>query len=135
MWNKFWISKVKYYRYSAIITNNEEKNETDVIQFYNQRWDSENTNRYMLNDFNLNSLPFMDMATNTVSMYMMAYAAILFEWSKSILVNNKVEAIQKTMRIKAVCFHYITVAGEWVVKKGKEILKMYSEKKHQVLEI
>jgi len=77
----------------------------------------------------------MDMATNTVYMYMMAYAAILFEWSKSILVNNKVEAIQITMRIKAVCFHYITVAGEWVVKKGKEILKMYSEKKYQVLEI
>ena len=123
------------YRYSAIITNNETKSETDVIQFYNQRGDSENTNRYMLNDFNLNSLPFMDMDTNTVYMYMMAYAAILFEWSKSILVNNKVEAIELTMRVKAVCFHYLTVAGEWVIKKGKEILKMYSEKNYQVLEI
>lgn len=123
------------YRYSAIITNDTERSETEVIQFYNQRGDSENTNRYMLNEFNLNSLPFMDMNTNTVYMYMMAYAAILFEWSKSILVKNKVEAIEMTMRVKAVCFHYITVAGEWVTKKGKKILKMYSEKKYQVLEI
>lgn len=123
------------YKYSAIITNDKEQSETEVITFYNQRGDSENTNRYMLNDFNLNSLPFMDMDTNTVYMYMMAYAAILFEWSKSILVKNKVEAVEMTMRVKAVCFHYITVSGEWISKKGKEILKMYSEKKYQVLEI
>ena len=123
------------YSYSAIITNNESESEKEVIQFYNQRGDSENTNRYMLNDFNLNSLPFMDLNTNTVYRYMMAYAAILFEWSKTILVKNKVEAIELSMRVKAVCFHYITVAGEWMTKKGTQILKIYSEKRYQVLEI
>ena len=117
------------YRYSAIITNNEKQSEKEVIQFYNQRGDSENTNRYMLNDFNLNSLPFMDMDTNTVYMYMMAYAAILFEWSKSILITNKVEAIELNMRV----FCIYKIAG--FVKKqmlARQCINDLTESKRKV---
>lgn len=123
------------YRYQAIITNQMEWSEQQVIQFYNQRGDAENTNRYMLNDFNLSHLPFMDMNTNTVYMYLMGYAAILFEWSKALLLKNKVEGITACMRVKAICFHYLHVAGEWIVKKGKAILKIYSTKRYRPLQI
>lgn len=123
------------YRYGAIITNDEVQSEQEVIQFYNLRGDAENTNRYMLNDFNLSHLPFMDMNTNTVYMYLMGYAAILFEWAKTVLVQNKVAAITTTMRVKAVCFHYLSVAGEWVLKKGKQILKIYTSTTYKPLQI
>ena len=77
----------------------------------------------------------MDMNTNTVYMYLMGYAAILFEWAKTVLVQNKVAAITTTMRVKAVCFHYLSVAGEWVLKKGKQILKIYTSTTYKPLQI
>ena len=63
------------YNYQGIITNNEEMSEQFAIEFYNQRGDAENSNRYLLNDFNFNHLPFPDMDTNTVYMYLMAICA------------------------------------------------------------
>ena len=77
------------YTYQGIITNNYEVTEKEVIEFYNQRGDAENSNRYMLNDFNLHHLPFPDLSTNTVYMYLMAMCATLFEWVKTVLVKNK----------------------------------------------
>ena len=94
-----------------------------MIEFYNLRGDAENSNRYILNDFNLHHLPFPDMDTNTVYMYLMAMCATLFEWVKTVLVKNKTKAITLTMRVKAVCFHYITVATTFITHARKKILK------------
>jgi hypothetical protein len=123
------------YTFQAIITNQMEQTEQAVIAFYNQRGDAENSNRYQLNDFNMNNLPFMDINTNTVYMYLSGYAAILFEYSKQLLLKNKVEGIKPCMRVKAICFHYIHVAGEWIKKKGQEILKIFSTKKYKPLQV
>ena len=76
------------YNYYGIITNDKIKDDKSIIEFYNQRGDSENSNRYMLNDFNLHHLPFPDMCTNTAYMYLMAMCTTLFEWVKQILVAN-----------------------------------------------
>ena len=114
------------YTYQGIITNNEGQTEKEVIEFYNQRGDSENSNRYILNDFNLHHLPFPDMNTNTVYMYLMAMCAILFEWVKTILVKYKTKTITLTMRVKAVCFHYITAATTFITHARKKILKVFS---------
>src|ERR1035437_2508911 len=110
------------YTYQGIITDNQEMNEREVIEFYNQRGDAENSNRYMLNDFNLHHLPFPDLSTNTVFMYLMALCAILFEWLKHVLIKNKAKAITISMRVKAVCFHYITVATSFIKHARKTIL-------------
>jgi hypothetical protein len=123
------------YTFQAIITNEFKESEQQVIEFYNQRGDAENSNRFMLNDFNMNNLPFMDMTTNTVYMYLTGLIAILFEYAKQLLINNKVEGIQACMRVKAICFHYIHVAGEWVKKKGQEILKIFSTKIYKPLQV
>jgi Transposase DDE domain group 1 len=58
------------YDYYGIITNNDWLSNKNLILFYNQRGDAENSNRYLLNDFNLHHLPFSDMNTNTVYMYL-----------------------------------------------------------------
>lgn len=123
------------YTYQGIITNNEVLSEKKVIEFYNARGDAENSNRYLLNDFNLHHLPFPDMNTNTVYMYFMAMCAILFEWTKKILVGNKTKSITISMRVKAVCFHYITVASTFINHARKHLLKVFSSQEYQILKI
>lgn len=123
------------YTYQGIITNNEQEKEKEVIEFYNQRGDAENSNRYMLGDFNLHHLPFPDMDTNTVYMYLMAMCATLFEWVKAVLVKNKTKGITISMRVKAVCFHYITVATTFLKHAGQITLKVFSIQEYCVLKI
>lgn len=123
------------YTYQGIITNNEVMTEEEVIGFYNQRGDAENSNRYMLNDFNLHNLPFMDMDTNTVYMYFMAMCATLFEWVKCVLVKNKIKSITLAMRVKAVCFNYIAVATTFVKHARETILKVFSTQTYSILRV
>jgi len=123
------------YTYQGVITNNQLLDEKEVIEFYNQRGDAENSNRYMLNDFNLHHLPFPDMDTNTVYMYLMAMCSTLFEWVKYVLVKNKTKGITISMRVKAVCFHYITVATTFIKHANQKILKVFSTPKYCVLQI
>lgn len=123
------------YTYYGILTNNRAESEAEVVLFYNQRADSENTNRFLLNDFNLNHLPFMDMDTNTVYMYMMSMCATLFEWIKKVLIKNKTANITISMRAKNLCHHYICVASEWIKKKGEKILIVYSKEKYAQLQL
>lgn len=123
------------YTYQGIITNNYEVTEKEVIEFYNQRGDAENSNRYMLNDFNLHHLPFPDLSTNTVYIYLMAMCATLFEWVKTVLVKNKTKAITLAIRVKAVCFHYITVATTFITHARKKILNVFSAREYCMLRI
>ncbi len=48
------------------MTNNLALINQEIIEFYNQRGDAENSNRFLLNDFNLHPLLFPDMCTNTI---------------------------------------------------------------------
>jgi hypothetical protein len=123
------------YNYYGIITSNRVKDDKEVIEFYNQRGDSENSNRYMLGDFNLHHLPFPDMCTNTVYMYLMAMCATLFEWVKSVLVANKTQGITLIMRVKAVCFRYITVAATFITHAREKVLKIFSAQEYKTLQI
>ena len=114
------------YKYFGILTNDWNKDEKEVIEFYNQRGDAENSNKYMLNDFNLHHLPFSDLSTNTVFMYLMAMCSILFEWTKQVLVLNKVRAITMSMRVKAISFHYVTVASTFISHARKRHIKIFA---------
>lgn len=124
------------YTYFGIITNNLVKTEQEVIEFYNQRGnDSENNNKNLLNDFNINHLPFMDMDTNSVYIGFMLLCSNIFEWTKTILVKNKVEGIEQCHRTKRVFYRYICLCGKWVSHAGERILKIYTKKKYKILQV
>jgi hypothetical protein len=125
----------KAYTYYGIITNNDTLTNKEIIEFYNQRGDAENSNRYLLNDFNVHHLPFPDMDINTVYMYFMAMSSIIFEWTKIILVKNKTFGIKLNMRIKAVCFKYITIAATYINHSRQKTLKVFSEYQYKILQI
>jgi hypothetical protein len=122
------------YNFQGIITNDYEISELEAIKFYNQRGDvSENYNKNLLNDFNLNNLPFMDMDTNTVYMGFVTISGILFEWIKKILVANKVEGIELKNRVKRVLFKYINICIK-ITKHAKALnIVIYSDKKYKHL--
>ena len=123
------------YDYYGIITNDQINDDLAVIQFYNLRGDDENSNRYMLNDFNLHHLPFPDMCTNTVFIYLMAMCATLFEWVKGILVTNKAQGVALSMRIKAVCFRYIMVGATFIKHAGSTVLKIFTTANYRELKV
>lgn len=114
------------YKYFGLLTNDWNKDEKEIIELYNKRGDAENSNKYMLNDFNLHHLPFPDLSTNTVFMYLMAMCSILFEWTKHILVRNKARNITMSMRVKAVCFHYVTVASTFIRHARSRCIKIFA---------
>ena len=124
------------YNFQGIITNDYEMSELEVIKFYNQRGDvSENYNKNLLNDFNLNHLPFMDMNTNTVYMGFVTISGILFEWIKKILVANKVEGIELKNRVKRVLFKYINICIKITKHAKMSNIIIYSDKKYKYLTI
>ena len=123
------------YNYYGIMTNNLLFSNQEVIEFYNQRGDAENCNKFLISDFNLKRLPFMDFDTNTVFMYLMAICNILFEWIKIVLVKNKTPYINIKMRVKAVCFRYITVATTFINHAKEKILKVFSDQEYKFLQI
>ena len=123
------------YDYFGIMTDNLTLTDKEVIEFYNQRGDSENSNRYLLTDFNLHHLPFPDMDKNTVYMYLMAMCFILFDWIKTILVKNETENITLKMRVKAICFHYVAVATNFVYHARQKIIQVFSSQHYQILKI
>ena len=123
------------YNYYGIMTRNKTFTNKEVIEFYNARGDAENSNRYLLEDFNLHHLPFPDMYTNTAYMYLMAMSSIIFDWIKIILIKNKTQNITAIMRVKAVCFHYITVATIFINHARQKILQVFSSLDYQILKI
>ena len=66
------------------------------------------------------------MDKNTVYMYLMAMCSIIFEWTKIILVENKVPKINVAMRTKAICFNYIMVAATIIKHAGQKIIQFFS---------
>lgn len=123
------------YNYYGIIIDNLVFSNQEVIEFYNQRGDAEKSNKFLISDFNLKRLPFMDLDTNTAFMYLMTMCNILFEWTKIILVKNNIPNITLQMRVKAVCFRYITVATTFVNYAREKILQVFSDQEYQILQI
>jgi Transposase DDE domain group 1 len=123
------------YNYYGIMTNNLLFSEKEIIEFYNKRGDSENSNKLLISDFNLARLPFMDLDTNTIFMYLMAMSLIIFEWTKTILVKNETKGITLKMRVKAVCFRYITVATTFVNHAREKVLTVFSDQEYKILQI
>lgn len=125
------------YHYFGIITNDLEMSNLEVIEFYNERGNaSENNNKNLLNDFNINHLPFMDLDTNTVYMGLMAVCSTIFEWIKLILVKNKVEGIALKHRVKRVFARYISICAKLVSHSRERIFVIFSQdRKYYPLQI
>lgn len=118
--------------YRAIITNNLEMSDKEVIEFYNQRGASEKIFDEMNNDFGWGNLPFSFLEENTVYMLLTAmcrnfYLYVLEKFSQ------KLDFIENTFRLKKFIFRFIVVPYKWVKKGGQKTLKLFTNKPYKLV--
>jgi hypothetical protein len=120
------------FKYRCILTNDHESTEVGVIEYYNQRGESEKLFDIQNNDFGWRRLPTSEMKSNTVfviltSMLKNFYLYIVKNVSK--VFNN----ILPTTRLKRFIFRFICVSGKWIRCGRQNILKLYSDRPYEQL--
>lgn len=116
------VNNEKQYVYRAIVTNEMEKvpgsdnyvvPDLDVVHLYDQRGDSENNFRDLLHDFNWKRVPFGDMNSNLVFMYVSAMAKCMYEYVIHQLSSYTPE-LQENFKLKKFVAYFVRpMAVEW----------------------
>ncbi|HEY8661220.1 MAG TPA: IS1380 family transposase [Hanamia sp.] len=121
------------YRYYAIVTSDTEASPLECINIYNQRGcDGEHHFEELDHDFNWNKLPFDNIEMNTIYMYGMLVAYLLFNAVK-IAFAKGINFIDKTMRIKNFILHFVTLPAKWIKTGRRWILNIYTTKDYSAL--
>lgn len=118
----------KRYIYRAILTNDKEMSEEDVIRFYNVRGASERNFDMQNNDFGWKHLPFSFMNENTVFMLLMAMIKNFYLYLAELLSGLGVEGLKPTSRVKRLIFTFVTVPAKWVKTARTWFLNIYTHR-------
>jgi hypothetical protein len=113
--------------YRAIMTNDRDMSNVDVILFYNARGESERLFDEMNNDFNWKKLPFSYLHENTVFMIIMAICRNIFHYLTD-FISTKLDFVKPYYRLKKFIFRFITVPAKWIKRAREYILKLYTDK-------
>jgi hypothetical protein len=120
------------YIYRAIMTNDSEKSDLDVVLFYNERGQSERLFDEMNNDFNWDKLPFSFLHENTVFMVIMAMCRNMYHFLLE-YISKKVDFVKPTYRLKKFIFRFVVVPTKWIRGARQDILKVFSAKKYHLV--
>jgi len=112
------------YNYYAIITNELEMSDDQVVFFYNQRGALEKEFDILKNDFGWDNMPFSKMEQNNVFLILTAicrnlYAGIIGSFSE------RFKGLLPAYRMKKFIFRFITVPAKWVYRSRQWQLKLY----------
>ena len=112
----------------AILTNEWDMTEEEVIQFYNQRGAKEKVFDQMDNDFGWHYLPKSLLRENTVFLLL---TAMLRNFYRLLLRNEALRAfgIWCTTRMKAFTAKVVTVVARWTKGGRRDILTLYTDNK------
>lgn len=123
-----------HFIYRAIITNDIEMIDEEVVEYYNQRGSSEKIFDEMNNDFGWRNLPFSFLQENTVYMLITAMCRNFYLYLLEKL-SRKVPFIENTFRLKKFIFRFVVVPYKWIKKGGQKTLKLFTDKPyHMALE-
>lgn len=103
--NKFTDDK---YMYRAIITNDWDMTEKEVVEFYNQRGAIEKNFDELGNDFNWKRIPFSFLEENAVFLHISAIAKVIYQYIIT-RFSKKVSFLKPTFRLKKFITHFINV--------------------------
>lgn len=118
--------------YRAIMTNDRESNDLEVILFYNQRGGSERIFDEMNNDFNWSKLPFSFLQENTVFMIIMAICRNVYHFLLE-FISKKVDFIKPNYRLKKFIFRFMVIPTKWIRKARQDVLKIFSPKNYSLI--
>jgi hypothetical protein len=121
-----------HYLYRAIMTNDREMSDLNVILFYNARGESERLFDEMSNDFNWKKLPFSFLHENTVFMVIMAMCRNIFHFMTE-FISKKVDFVKPNFRLKKFIFRFIIVPAKWVKQSRQNVLRLFTAKKYHLV--
>jgi len=120
------------YTYRAIMTNNREMTDPEVVGFYNDRGESERLFDEMNNDFLWKKMPFSFLQENTVFLIMMAICRNLFHFLTG-FISKRVGFIKSSYRLKKFIFRFMVVPSKWISQGRQQVLKLFSTKEYHLL--
>lgn len=112
------------YNYSAILTNDFEMTNDEVVFFYNARGAKEREFDVLKNDFGWNNMPFSKLEQNTVFLLIMAmcknlYTHIIEKFSK------QYKNLSSHFRMKKFIFRFVCIPGKWIKTGRSYKLRLY----------
>lgn len=111
--------------YLFIITNDRKESEKSVIEFYNDRGNSERLFDIQNNDFNWKRLPFSFLEQNTVYLILMAICNVLYQWLIRIF-SKSCDFLEPHYRLKKFTFRLICIAGKVIRTGRRQIVKLFT---------
>jgi len=120
------------YTYRAILTNDYQWDNRQIVSFYNQRGSAERIFDAMNNDFGWSKLPCSFLNENTAFMIMTAFYANLYQFILA-RFSKKLSWVEETFRLKKFIFRFITVSAKWIKTGRQNILKLYTHKDYSPL--
>ena len=88
-----------------------------VIEFYNQRGESEKVFDIQNNDFNWKHIPHSFLEENTVYLIIMAITHIVYRWLITIF-SNLIEGLNPNARLKQFIFRFVNTVAK-ITKSGR----------------
>lgn len=114
------------YEYKAIMTNDFEMSDDEVVLFYNQRGKQEREFDILKNEFAWKKLPFSKLEQNTVYLYITAICRNIYQYIIC-KFSTKFKYLAKNFRLKKFIFRFICIPAKWV-KSGRQIrLRIYGK--------
>lgn len=114
------------YDYHAIITNDWEMTNDEIVNFYNQRGAAEKEFDILKNDFGWNNLPFSKLESNTVFLILTALCRNLYDYIIRTF-SDKCKNLSRNFRIKKFIFRFICVPAKWIRSARQYKLKIYGD--------
>lgn len=112
--------------YSAILTNDFNLTDDQIVFFYNQRGAIEREFDVLKNDFAWNKMPFSKIEQNTVFLIITAICRNLYEF----IINSfsKIYAnLSPSFRIKKFIFRFICIPAKWIKSARSNKLRLYGQ--------
>ncbi len=118
--------------YLFTITNDTQKDEKSIIEFYNNRGDAERLFDIQKNDFNWKKMPFSFLEQNTVYLILMAMCHILYQWIIGIF-STCCDFLQAFHRLKKFTFRLVCIAGKVIRTSGRQVIKLFTSQNIPIL--
>lgn len=120
------------FTYRAIITNDPDMDDLEVVRFYNARGNSERLFDEMNNDFLWKRMPFSFLEKNTVFLIMTAICRNLYRHIVS-FVAERLDFVKATFRLKKFIFRFVALPVKWIKRSRQKILKLYTDRPYHLL--
>ncbi len=120
------------FTYRAIITDNHDMDDLEVVRFYNARGNSERLFDEMNNDFLWKRMPFSFLEQNTVFLIMTAICRNLYHFILS-KVAEKLDFVRTSFRLKKFIFRFVALPVKWIKRGRQKILKLFTDRPYHLL--